>query len=51
MREVLMIQNDTIPVQEWDDAFADMPLEETAAYRDWLARFEAEAFAACEFDI
>lgn len=46
-----MIPNDTIPAEEWDDAFADMPLEETAAYRAWLARFEAEAFAACEFDI
>ena len=42
---------ETISVQEWDAAFADMPLEETAAYRDWLARFEAEQFAACEFDI
>lgn len=46
-----MNSNEMIPVQEWDAAFADMPLEETAAYRDWLARFEAEQFAACEFDI
>lgn len=45
------MNSETIPVQEWDAAFADMPFEETAAYRDWLARFEAEEFAACEFDI
>ncbi len=51
MREILMNPNDTIPAQEWDDAFADMPLEETAAYRDWLARLETEVFAVCEFDI
>lgn len=41
---------ETIPVQEWDAAFEPIPFEETNAYRDWLARFEAEEFAACEFD-
>lgn len=45
------MNSETIPVEEYDAAFADMPFEETAAYREWLARFEAEHFAACEFDI
>jgi hypothetical protein len=52
MNEVLMNQ-DMIPVEEWDSAFFadETPIEETQAYKDWLARFEYEHFSSCEFDI
>lgn len=39
-----------LPDEEYDDAFPEQPIEETAAYKSWLDRWEAEHFAACEFD-
>lgn len=45
------MNQDTIPADEWNAAFDDIPVEETQAYQDWLARFEYEHFSSCEFDI